>query len=863
MTENSVARGPVADAFPEVFAALTGHPPFPWQRVAYDAFLTGAIPDVIDIPTGLGKTSVIALWLMALAELATRSEADTGRRLYRRLVYVVNRRTVVDQSTREAERIRENLLSNPRLDGVRNALRSLASDTSGSPLAISTLRGEFADNAEWLADPARVAIVIGTVDMIGSRLLFSGYGRGYRTRPFHAALLGQDALLLHDEAHLEPAFQALAESVEREQQRHGDLRPLKVIAMTATSRADSRRLSISDDDRAHEVAARRVQAPKRLALHAVENPDDIAPEVCRRALERAQHDVAVLVFLRRLDDLVHVAEGLRASGAVVRTLTGTMRGEERDALVHEDKVFARFGRSGAPHESGAAFLVCTSAGEVGIDMSADHMICDLVPFDGMAQRLGRVNRYGTGDATVDVVHATAADSSGSNTTPFDDACSRTLALLEKLPLCAGRHDASPAALANLPDLERRSAFSPPPVVPDVTEILFDAWAMTSVRTVLPNRPRVDPWLHGISPDEPPHTTVAWREEVDVLAPPLVEEDLADDLLDEFPLKPNETLRERTDRVAKHVAKLALAHPDAPAWVVDEDRVRILTLGEIAQSAPDLSNAKLILAPSVGGLVGGHLDGAAGYDAATRYDVSTQAGPGATSRARVWDGAPPPEGMRLVRTIDTRPDDDGAADEDAREPARRYWHWYVRPRDADDDGSRSATAPLLLSSHLERATDIAGRIVAALNLPPGPARAIELAAQWHDLGKARPVWQRSIGNVRGGEPLAKGRVRPLDLSSFRHEFASLLDAREQPEFLEEDPDVLDLALHVVAAHHGRGRPHFPACEAFDPQRNVADARRLAEEVPQRYGRLQRKYGRWGLAFLESLLRAADALASREA
>jgi CRISPR-associated endonuclease/helicase Cas3 len=37
--------------------------------------------------------------------------------------------------------------------------------------------------------------------------------------------------------------------------------------------------------------------------------------------------------------------------------------------------------------------------------------------------------------------------------------------------------------------------------------------------------------------------------------------------------------------------------------------------------------------------------------------------------------------------------------------------------------------------------------------------------------------------------------------------------------------------------------------------------IAREAPGRFARLQRKYGRWGLAYLESLVRAADALASR--
>jgi CRISPR-associated endonuclease/helicase Cas3 len=60
------------------------------------------------------------------------------------------------------------------------------------PLPISTSRGQFIDNREWLHDPSKPAIIVGTVDMIGSRLLFSGYGVSQKMRPMHAGLLGVD-----------------------------------------------------------------------------------------------------------------------------------------------------------------------------------------------------------------------------------------------------------------------------------------------------------------------------------------------------------------------------------------------------------------------------------------------------------------------------------------------------------------------------------------------------------------------------------------------------------------------------------------------------------------------------------------------
>ena len=77
------------------FKALTGHGPFPWQEELLARFNAGIGKRMsLDIPTGLGKTSVIAAWLVARSQ---------GAPLPRRLVDVVDRRAVVDQATREAE----------------------------------------------------------------------------------------------------------------------------------------------------------------------------------------------------------------------------------------------------------------------------------------------------------------------------------------------------------------------------------------------------------------------------------------------------------------------------------------------------------------------------------------------------------------------------------------------------------------------------------------------------------------------------------------------------------------------------------------------------------------------------------------
>jgi CRISPR-associated endonuclease/helicase Cas3 len=207
------------------YQALTGYPPFRWQQRLWAEMVAGNLPDALDIPTGLGKTAIIAIWLLAIA-------VQTPLTLPRRLIYVVNRRTVVDQATDVAQRIREKL---PAVPEVHQALATLSAD-SANPLAVSTLRGEHQDNKEWQTDPARPAIIIGTVDMIGSKLMFAGYQSSQRMRPFMAGLIGQDVLLIHDEAHLTPAFGHLIRQICQTQRKQGNPRLLRMIELSATRR---------------------------------------------------------------------------------------------------------------------------------------------------------------------------------------------------------------------------------------------------------------------------------------------------------------------------------------------------------------------------------------------------------------------------------------------------------------------------------------------------------------------------------------------------------------------------------------------------------------------------------------------------
>lgn len=879
----------VSENFQFFFKTLTHNEPFPWQEHLFVRFEQDEFPKDCVVPTGLGKTSIMAVWLLSLASHVQRGKTAG---FPRRLIYVVNRRTVVDQSTQEAQELLNALSAKPELKPVNEALRFLTVYAENEqPFVISTLRGQFADNAEWRNDPARPAIIAGTVDMIGSRLLFSGYGCGYKSRPLHAGFLAQDCLLIHDEAHLEPAFQQLIETMKSEQANCGDPYPFHVIALTATSRsAQEKPFTLTEKDHTNEFVKKRITAKKGVSFREIKEAKKVGEEIAEFAQTTYQtSNQAILIFLNTLEDIQKAADALKKKKQHVQVLTGTQRGWERDRLAEEDPIFARFlpNPKTVSQEGATVYLLCTSAGEVGVNISADHLICDTVPIERMIQRFGRVNRFGEGenDAHIDIFTAKpdqvssaqggneidASEVKTNSKSPLAQACTDTLSLLQRLTQREdGRFSASPSELAKLPVTELLAAFSPEPIIPAVNEVLFDAWALTSIHKPLPGRPPVADWLHGIAEWDPLETYIAWREEVS-LSEAVLSFHAPEDLLADYPLKPHELLRDRSSRIFKALKKKADELLDHPIWLVSENGSvdqNIRTLKQLSkQGEQALAGKTLLLPPEIGMLQNGLLDANAVFGENIEYDIADQwrNEQGEARRCRrLWDDKTPPATMRLVVTIDTRPDiDDENAEES--ENRRRYWHWYVRPRAADDDGSRAALYPQCLTHHLETAERVATALAEKLQLGKTQALALRFAAKNHDQGKARSVWQRAIGNHAYPEPtLAKsgGKMRPVELSRYRHEFGSLIDIQNDAEFLALTEDEQDLALHMIASHHGRARPHFSADEAFDPENKEAVAIDIAAEIPRRFARLQRRYGRWGLAYLESLLRAVDILASQD-
>jgi CRISPR-associated endonuclease/helicase Cas3 len=458
-------------------------------------------------------------------------------------------------------------------------------------------------------------------------------------------------------------------------------------------------------------------------------------------------------------------------------------------------------------------------------------------------------------------------------------------------------------LKRLPAEGRQAAFSPHrPAIP-VTDILFDAWSLTSIRGKLPGRPEVAAFLHGITND-PPETYVAWRHEVALLVQHGVKPSALRDWFRACPLKSLEFLRDRTDRVFQHLAKIRDRAPGTPILLLgergDSETLLLDQLPKKEDAYPLLSFKTVVLPVEAGGLdEQGMLNGAHknASDVAEKQSNISQQPERLRNRLhlKVTDGdftahALDPAGT-LGATVGLTgqcmsPRDAAAqvartrrmsvsllfplveAMDHTDEESSEYLVLLTERGQADSNDPENAPSekPSTISTHTADVVERVTKIADALALDKVLKQALILAAQLHDSGKSRDIWQRAIYNVPvTGEPLAKPRSEGMDgrrLAGFRHEFGSLLDAAQSDKMKGLSEEVHDLVLHLIATHHGHGRPHFEPVtynfECHSSEENEAAAR----ECLRRFARLQLKYGRWQLAWLESLLRCADVAASAE-
>jgi len=176
---------------------------------------------------------------------------------------------------------------------------------------------------------------------------------------------------------------------------------------------------------------------------------------------------------------------------------------------------------------------------------------------------------------------------------------------------------------------------------------------------------------------------------------------------------------------------------------------------------------------------------------------------------------------------------------------RLWLHPGKPDLAEpSDATSVAACDRDLDEHLNLARIAAERITGQLSLDRDLCGAVIDAARFHDLGKAERRWQEAIGNFDAQRFLAKRKVALFDQrrnDGYRHELGSLVRAS----------DISELTSHLIAAHHGWARPYFK-----EKAKRKNGCRKPSEDAVLRFGRLQSRYGVWGLAYLEALVRCAD-------
>jgi len=431
-------------SFDEFFEKLHGYPPFPWQSRLAEQVVTEAIwPRALDLPTSAGKTATLDIGVYALA--AQAPPFDKPRSAPLRTFFVIDRRIVVDEAFCRAVKIADKLqtaLNDPTAP-LNDMARRLKQFGGAQPLHVSALRGGMYQDGIWAKMPNQPIVCVSTVDQVGSRLLFRGYGVSEYARPIHAGLVGMDCLFLVDEAHLSRPFLETLKDVE---EYHGKkwcepklALPYRFVELSATLTNDqpdtvpieSTRsvFQIGEADRANLILGQRLRAHKYAELdEAATIPDDEEgnrqeftrkvvkhaldflsakngerlDEQPKRARKAAQLEIqpkpahVIGIVVNRVAAARGVFERLRMKGGSpydVILLTGRIRPFDRDVILKRwlPVMQAQPERRDPPQP---LFVVATQTVEVGADLSFDALVTEAAPIDSLRQRFGRLDRLG-------------------------------------------------------------------------------------------------------------------------------------------------------------------------------------------------------------------------------------------------------------------------------------------------------------------------------------------------------------------------------------------------------------------------------------------------------------------------------------
>ena len=506
-----------ASDFPTYFRAVHGVEPYPWQsRLTTQVLEGGGWPDVIDLPTGVGKTAVLDTAVFALA---LRPDISP-----RRIVFVIDRRIVVDQVNRRAQTI-SNGISRATEDVLGEMNRRLQELTGTEKLLqAAALRGGIPIDAEWALRPDQPWVMVSTVDQFGSRLLFRGYGVSHRMRPVHAGLVGNDCLVVLDEVHLSRAFASTLSDASSDGEVpliravNAELLPRRfnIVEMSATPTSTSaRRFKLHDSDLEQSPKLARIaRAQKRATLTAISSnrpPHESIPkkvlELTNRGLRDDENSVGIIV--NRVRTARETYKLLRQQGLAAHLLTGRMRPIDKQRAL--DEISDRVDPDRDSPLEKRTVVVATQAIEVGADFSFDVLMTEAAPIDSLCQRLGRLDRRGSvaarrgGPARCWILGVESEMKPNRPDPIYGVASRRTWEGLQALAI-DGEVDVGPGTdlLARL----NGEAQAPVREAPLVLSTHVQAWSQTNPEPVV-DAPIAE-FLHGKDSQREPDVSVVWR-----------------------------------------------------------------------------------------------------------------------------------------------------------------------------------------------------------------------------------------------------------------------------------------------------------------------------------------------------------------
>ena len=496
--------------FAAFFRDVHGYEPFPWQqRLTAHVLERRAWPKVIDLPTGAGKTAVLDTAVFAMGARPVASP--------RRVVFVIDRRIVVDQVYERAQRIRERVeaAATPVLKRVRDRLRGLS---GGEPLGVAALRGGIPIDGGWAHRPDQPWVVVSTVDQFGSRLLFRGYGVSPGMRPIHAGLAGNDCLVILDEVHLSVPF---AETLAQVSALHcSELLPQRfsTVEMSATpSDGKAKRFTLdseTDLDGCAELR-RRVKAAKHAELVSVPNQQAVSAAVLKivksiaNSVSRNESRVrSIGVVVNRVRTARETHGVLAVEGHDAHLITGRMRPLDRiEAL---DRIGPVVDPDGERRGDQLTVVVATQAIEVGADFSFDALVTECAAVDSLRQRFGRLDRRGTHSerpgrpAQAWIIGLKSVVDSREPDPVYGESVRVTWEEFARRVKEGGPLDVGPTALRDFPN----GANAPRAEAPLLLEAHMDAWVQTRPEPLV--QPSVEWFLHGIDQNRPADVSVLWR-----------------------------------------------------------------------------------------------------------------------------------------------------------------------------------------------------------------------------------------------------------------------------------------------------------------------------------------------------------------